>query len=116
MSAIRKMGRREFLARTGAAAAGLVLSVPLRQALAAAPARLEPNAFLSVGEGGDVDVWVARSEMGQGVRTALPMIVADELGVDLGRVRVREALADPRYGQMMTVGSTSVRNGWEPLR
>ncbi|HVO21820.1 MAG TPA: molybdopterin cofactor-binding domain-containing protein, partial [Anaeromyxobacter sp.] len=47
---------------------------------------------------------------------ALPMIVADELGVDLGRVRVREALADPRYGQMMTVGSTSVRNGWEPLR
>jgi len=116
MSAIRKMGRREFLARTGAAAAGLVLSVPLRQALAAAPARLEPNAFLSVGEGGDVDVWVARSEMGQGVRTALPMIVADELGVDLGRVRVREALADPCYGQMMTVGSTSVRNGWEPLR
>jgi len=116
MSAVRKIGRREFLARTGTAAAGLILSAPLEPALGAAPGRLAPGAFLAIDQGGGVDVWVARSEMGQGVRTAIPMIVADELGAELGRVRVREALADPRYGQMLTVGSTSVRLGWEPLR
>src|SRR5687768_6532235 len=49
---------------------------------------LEPNAFLRIDASGDVTIWLARSDMGQGVRTTLPMIVADELDADWSRVRV----------------------------
>lgn len=63
-------------------------------------------------------IWLGRADMGQGVRTALPMIVADELDADWQRVTVLQANAHPSaFGRMMTVGSTSVRNGsWMPLR
>ena len=116
MREVRKIGRREFLLRTGTAGAGLLLAARLEPVLAKGPTRFQPSVFLAVDDGGDVTVWVAKSEMGQGVRTALPMIVAEELAADMDRIRIQPALADPRYGQMRTVGSTSVRTSWEPLR
>src|SRR5438132_8158004 len=54
--------------------------------------------------------------MGQGVKTAMPMIVAEELEADWTRVQVAQADADPAYGDQFTVGSRSVRSGFEPLR
>ena len=57
-----------------------------------------------------------RSEMGQGIRTALPMVVADELDADLARVRVVQALGDERYGSQNTDGSHSIRDFFEPMR
>ncbi|HSA54921.1 MAG TPA: molybdopterin cofactor-binding domain-containing protein, partial [Gemmatimonadaceae bacterium] len=116
------LDRRDFLKVGAVAAGGLVLAIYVPEARArstAAPAApFQPNVFLRIDPNGDVIITVARSDMGQGVRTALPMIVADELDADWGRVTVVQADAHPnQYGRMMTVGSTSVRGGaWMPLR
>jgi CO/xanthine dehydrogenase Mo-binding subunit len=121
MGAITKLDRRDFVKLGVIAGSGLLLGVRLpersdRAAGAAAP--FAPNAFLRIDPSGDVTIWLGRSDMGQGVRTSLPMIVAEELDADWSRVRVVQADAHPeKYGRMMTVGSTSVRGGaWMPLR
>jgi len=119
MDTIAKLDRRDFVKLGALAGTGLLLGVriPEREA-SGRTAAFAPNVFLRIDPSGDVTIWVARSDMGQGVRTALPMIVADELDADWKRVRVVQADAHPdKYGRMMTVGSTSVRGGaWLPLR
>jgi isoquinoline 1-oxidoreductase beta subunit len=80
-----------------------------------------PNAWLRIGPDGWVTVVVDRSEMGQGVDTALPMLVAEELDADWKRVRVEHAppgkeYANPMFGIQGTGGSTSVRAAFKPLR
>ncbi len=115
--------RREFVKLGAVAGGGLLLAVYAPDAFAApdavaAAAPFEPDAFLRIDPDGTVTITVSRSDMGQGVRTSLPMIVAEELDADWDRVKIVQADAHPdRYGRMMTVGSTSVRNGaWLPLR
>ncbi len=112
--------RREFLRATGAASAGLVIAFHLPSALVdratAATAAFEPNAWLRIDPQGIVTVIVARSEMGQGVRTAIPMLVAEELEADWKSVRFAQARPDPKYGDMSTGGSQSMRSLNEPLR
>jgi isoquinoline 1-oxidoreductase beta subunit len=111
--------RREFIGAGGLALA--VTALPTRR-LAAIPfgtnaARaLAPSAFVEITPDGIVSVWVSKSDMGQGVRTALPMILADELEADWSKVKVVQADAHPRYGEMGTGGSSSVASLWEPLR
>lgn len=76
-----------------------------------------PLVFVSIGADGLVSVVCHRSEMGQGVRTSIPMIVADELEADLKRVRVVQAPADQtKYGNQNTDGSRSIRHSGEALR
>jgi isoquinoline 1-oxidoreductase beta subunit len=77
-----------------------------------------PNTFLAVEPTGDVVIWLVRAEMGQGVDTALPMLVAEELDADWSRVRVERAVPDERYdyGSMSTVASSSIRSMWIELR
>ena len=125
MQEVVKLGRREFLRLGALVGGGLVLGIRLpggvertRNAAGGSALAFKPNAFLQIDPSGTVTIWVARAEMGQGVRTALPMIVADELDADWGQVRVLQADAHPTlYGRMMTVGSSSVRGGaWLPLR
>lgn len=77
---------------------------------------LEPNAFVAVSSDGSVTVGLPRSEMGQGVSTSLPMLVAEELDVDFAVVRFESVIAHPRYGDMSTGGSTSIRDHYLPLR
>lgn len=118
------MDRREFLKLGAAAGGGLLLAIYLPVPASAAvetsagTAPFAPSAFLRIAPDGIVTITVAKSDMGQGVRTALPMIVAEELDADWADVRIEQADAHPdRFGRMMTVGSTSVRNGaWLPLR
>ena len=119
MDAIAKLDRRDFVKLGALAGTGLLLGVRVPgRTHGEGTVSFAPNVFLRIDPSGDVTIWVARSDMGQGVRTALPMIVAEELDADWSRVRVVQADAHPdRYGRMMTVGSTSVRNGaWLPLR
>jgi isoquinoline 1-oxidoreductase beta subunit len=118
---VSTIDRRDFIRLGALAGTGLLLGVRIPErgefdAALAAP--FQPNVFVHVDPSGEVTITLARSEMGQGVRTALPMIVADELDADWSRVRVVQASAHPNnYGSMMTVGSTSVRGGaWMRLR
>ena len=107
--------RREFLKTGSAAGASLVISFQLPAFERHAPS-FKPNAWLEIRPDGAVTIWTGRSEMGQGVKTAMPMIVAEELDADWTRVTVAQADADPAYGDQFTVGSRSVRTGFEPLR
>jgi len=75
-----------------------------------------PNAFVSVGVDGSIVLWCPKSEMGQGVLTALPMILAEELEADWSQVSVRQAEFDPAFGDQTTASSQSVRTSYQPLR
>ena len=120
MSGILNVSRREFLALAGLTGGGLVLGLSLvRRAsplAAVADQGFVPNVFLAIDPDGLVSIVCHRSEMGQGVRTAMPMIVADELEADWTRVKVIQADGDPRYGDQNTDGSRSGRREFVRLR
>jgi isoquinoline 1-oxidoreductase subunit beta len=119
MNTSTKVSRRSFLKITSVAGGGLALAIyfPIvDDAIAAETTEFSPNAFLRIDKSGVVTIQVTKSEMGQGVRTSLPMIVAEELDADWNSVRSEQAPYDPKYGDQSTGGSTSVRTSWEPLR
>ena len=127
--------RREFLKVGGAAVGALVIGIP--SAMAAPLRRLDAshsasstaardeigaansgtfNQYLRIDTNGVVTITVPRSEMGQGVRTALPMILADELGADWRRVVVAQASPSKVFTGLGTGGSQSVSDTYQPLR
>jgi isoquinoline 1-oxidoreductase beta subunit len=115
--------RREFL--QGSAASSLVIgfTLPLtgRAATAAKPAAFAPNAWVRITPDDRVTVVCGSSEMGQGVLTAIPMLLAEELDADWKKVTVEQApvdqaYANPIFGMQATGGSTTVRAHWEPVR
>ncbi len=83
---------------------------------------LAPNAFIRIDRDGLVTLIMHKVEMGQGTFTSMPMLLAEELGVDLAKVKLEQAPADnnlysdPMLGGQVTGGSTSVRAAWKPLR
>ena len=118
---VAKLSRREALKVLGAST-GLVLGVAWPSADAAEPSAgadagvLAPNLYLTVDTAGTVTLTVARSEMGQGIRTTFAMIMADELAASWPRVLIRQADGDPKYGDQDTDGSRSMRLFDKPLR
>jgi isoquinoline 1-oxidoreductase beta subunit len=114
--------RRDFLTVSATAVGGLLLGVwlppsgePARAGRAAEV--FEPNAFLRIEPSGVVTIVVPRPDMGTGVRTALAMLVADELDADWSTIRIEQAdLDENRYGPQYAGGSAVVRTSWEPLR
>jgi len=98
---------------TAAPAATAVTAAPT---LAPATESFIPSVFVRIDNNNSVTITVSRSEMGQGVRTALPMIVAEELDADWSMVHIEQALADDVYGQQNTFGSRSIRSMWDILR
>jgi isoquinoline 1-oxidoreductase beta subunit len=109
-----KVSRRDFVKVASVASAGLVLGLRLDAQTKTGPSAL--GAFVAVSRDGFVTIYVSKSEMGQGVRTALPMIVAEEMDADWTKVRIRQADLDKKYGNQGTGGSGSIRNMWTPLR
>lgn len=77
---------------------------------------LKPNLFVHVGNDGQVTIACHRSEMGQGVRSTLPVLIADELGADPAKIRIVQGDGDKRYGDQNTDGSSSVRSHYKELR
>ena len=125
---VANVSRRRFL-QGMSALGGLVLAVGYPSAARGAGAPKygadgmpngwvdNPLAFVAIAEDGTVTIVCHRSEMGQGVRTGMPMIVADELEADWKRVRVAQAPGDEkRFGNQDTDGSRSTRHFFEPMR
>jgi len=119
--------RRDFVRAGLVAGAGLTLAVSLDGCGKETPpapgtAPFAPDAWIRIGSDDTVTVIVDRSEMGQGVATALPMLVAEELDADWSTIRYRFAPANEAYynplvgGMQLTGGSSSVRAAWRPLR
>jgi isoquinoline 1-oxidoreductase beta subunit len=77
---------------------------------------LNPNVFIHVASDGLVTIVCHRSEMGQGIRSSLPVLIADELGADMARVKILQADGDKAYGDQDTDGSSSVRGIYEDMR
>jgi isoquinoline 1-oxidoreductase beta subunit len=122
------VSRREFLRATAAVGAGLTIAVQLGCApqdpdATSGPVTtpLVPNAFVRVSTDGSVTVICGYAEMGQGVLTAVSMLVAEELDADWSKVRVEQGPAsepyfNPMFGIQGTGGSTTVRAAWKPYR
>ena len=114
---VTKFSRRRFMQATGIAGGGLMLGfvVKAKPAHASATA-LQPNAFLRIDDEG-ILVYAKNPEIGQGVKTSLPMIVVEELDAAWDDVAVRQAPIDAAaYGRQSAGGSTSVPMNWDTLR
>ena len=145
MRPVAQLSRREFLNATATVSGGLVLALTLpgptgkAHSRAAAHAAARPgaavpgavegavlpgsqvNAWLKIGRDNSITVLVDRSEMGQGVYTALPMLLAEELNVDFNVIRVvaapvGDAYISPGNGGQITGTSNSVQESWDKLR
>ena len=112
--------RRTFLKVTASVGGSLLFSACLEsqtQAVGAQSSVFEPNAFIRLSPDGMVTIIAKNPEIGQGVKTALPMLIADELDVEWKQVRIEQALADQaRYGRQFAGGSLATPMNWEELR
>jgi len=110
------LSRREFVAAGAAAGAGLVIGFYLPHGSGSPKEIFSPNAYLRITPDNKITIVVARSEMGQGVRTALPMILAEELEGDWKQIEIEQAGASTLFGDQTTGGSASIRTTWDPMR
>jgi isoquinoline 1-oxidoreductase beta subunit len=112
------ISRRDFLKASGLSTGGLIIGVSLPMSVlgSAADSSFEPNAFVHIDVSGDTTIFCGRCEMGQGISTALPAAVADELEADWARVKVLQGDADKKYGPQATGGSQSINVMFEPMR
>lgn len=121
-SKIFKVSRRDFLKTTSVSASGLLLGLSFSCSDTAKKLTGNPDftfssgMFISLNGSGDVTLIAHRSEMGTGIRTSLPLVMADEMEADWKRVKVVQAVADEKYGDQNTDGSYSVRMFFTPMR
>src|SRR5882672_11088115 len=115
--------RRAFLQAGAAAGGGLMLSLSLPFAHAASAANVfAPNAYISIATDGQVTLTMPYVEMGQGTYTSIPMLIAEELEIDLKQVQLAHAppdeklYANPLLGVQATGNSNAIRGAWQPLR
>jgi isoquinoline 1-oxidoreductase beta subunit len=125
--------RRDFIKLVGAAGGGLVLAVYLDSCASDAPLPVTatplsptstpvppfewlPNFYMKLDGEGILTIYAFRSEMGQGIRTAIAMLIAEELDVDWSSVRIEQAQTDRKYGDQLTGGSVSISNHYSRLR
>ena len=116
---ITVVNRRDFLGGVFSAGA-LVLGasvLPIKASAATTgDAAWQPSVYLGLEPDGRVIIIAHRSEMGTGIRTALPMIVAEELEADWSRVKIEQAIGDAKYGSQDTDGSESIKDFYDPMR
>jgi len=128
-----QLTRRDFIKLVGVAGGGLVLAVYLDACASDAPIPATvtplpptstphppfdwaPNFYLKMDRDGILTISAFRSEMGQGIRTAIAMLIAEELDVDWNAVRIEQALTDSKYGDQLTGGSVSISTYYSGLR
>jgi isoquinoline 1-oxidoreductase beta subunit len=120
--ATQALSRRGFLQAGAAAGGGLMLSLTFANRAAQAAEGFAPNAFVRIGTDGQIVLTMPYVEMGQGTYTSIPMLIAEELEVDLKQVRLEHAppneklYANPLLGVQATGNSNAIRGAWQPLR
>jgi isoquinoline 1-oxidoreductase beta subunit len=125
MSQIKNLSRREFIALTGRTGGVLMLGSALGVAPLAAAKSIAAKtdglgstlgAFVTIKNDGQVEIICHRTEMGQGILTSVPQIIAEELEADWGQVIAVLGNADPKYGDQNTGGSASIRRFYVHIR
>ena len=120
MNPVKNVSRRNFLEGMFSAGAFVLATRYLPQNAQAADTVDEsawhPSVYLGFEPDGRVIVIAHRSEMGTGIRTALPMVVAEELECDWKRVKIQQATGNKKYGDQNTDGSNSIRSFYQPMR
>ena len=128
-----QLTRRDFIKLVSTAGGGLVLAVYLDACTPTAPTPVivpapsstpkprlpfdwSPNFYMQLDQDGILTVYAFRSEMGQGIRTAIAMLIAEELDVEWSSVRIEQAVTDRKYGDQLTGGSVSVSTHYSGLR
>jgi isoquinoline 1-oxidoreductase beta subunit len=121
VSSVRQVSRRDFLKTGSVLVVGVSLfgcdtkTVPgLKAPVMAEP--WSPDVYISFDAQGTAFIISHRSEMGQGIRTGLPAVLADEMDADWSRVKVEQATGDAKYGDQNTDGSWSVRGFMQPMK
>ncbi|MCJ8272287.1 MAG: molybdopterin-dependent oxidoreductase, partial [Psychrosphaera sp.] len=115
---IQNISRRRFIQSITAVAGTFVLGVqlPVPAMASTLSDTFNPDVFISVAADGLVTIISHRSEMGQGIKSTLPLLIADEMEADWDRVKIEQAVADQKYGSQNTDGSRSVRKNYQRLR
>jgi isoquinoline 1-oxidoreductase beta subunit len=114
------LSRRSFLHVTALAGGGMLIGTYIEPKLSAQQpppdTPLEPNTFIRIAPDGTVTLLSRNPEIGQGVKTMLPMMIAEELDVDWKSVKIEQADLDPKYGIQSAGGSRATSNNWKPMR
>ena len=126
MSIFPTLDRRDFLRVSALAGGGLLLGAFLdfgRDGVLEAAevthgdGEFSPNAFIRIAPSGAITIMAKNPEIGQGIKTMLPMLIAEELDVDWSAITIEQAMSDPaKYGSQVAGGSTATPTNWEPLR
>ncbi|PKB17701.1 xanthine dehydrogenase family protein molybdopterin-binding subunit [Flavobacterium sp. 5] len=120
MSEIQNLSRRVFIRNVGLASGGLILgcnhSLLANDIIEGSLTEFNPNLFVQLNSDGSLVIVAARSEMGNGVRTSLTSVVADEMEADWNRVSVKQAVGDAKYGDQNTDGSRSIIDFYDTMR
>ena len=116
-----RYNRRSFLKLTGMAGGGFALAFHmgdenLAHANTDAPGAFAPNAYVRIAEDNTITIFAKNPEIGQGVKTSLPMIVAEELDADWSKVNAVQSAISAAYGMQMAGGSRSIPSNWDTLR
>jgi isoquinoline 1-oxidoreductase subunit beta len=121
MDTTLRVDRRQFLRVSAIAGGGLLLATYFKPFAVAGEderaAEFSPNAYIRIMPDGSVTIIAKNPEIGQGVKTMLPMIIADELDVDWKNVKIEQGLFDPaKYQNQSAGGSTATPGNWTPMR
>jgi isoquinoline 1-oxidoreductase beta subunit len=114
-----RVSRRSFLQITALSGGGILIgTVTSQRSSAQTPAQqpLVPNAFIRISPDGTVTLISRNPEIGQNIKTMLPMLIAEELEVDWKTIKIEQADLDPKYGLQTTGGSRAASNNWIPMR
>ncbi len=111
------MDRRAFLKISGLTGAGLILAFGLQGKAKAMDAEEELNAYIRITPDGSIYIYSKNPEIGQGIKTAMPMIIAEELDADWGDVQIEQSpINEKLFGRQNAGGSRSIASNWNTMR
>src|SRR5262245_23135124 len=114
------LDRRAFLRATALGSGGLLIGLYFKPTFAMQgppqPAPLLPNSFIRIDPDGTVAIIAKNPEVGQGIKTMLPMLIAEELDVDWKSVKIEQADLNAKFGGQTAGGSTATPTNWTPMR